>query len=213
MNRGWLVLWIPLIATAVVGIIVLVTFFVFSHDEGIKITNDNFVVAPEYDEITRQTIENELLALENQLELALKTGGIHPDIYREIEEKLQDFEARGADPSRLLAIRDILKRLVIGGNSNIQQNNQLKPVAVNIPQAPTQTEVAKIIPPPPQENEPIPLSEVLCKSNPNPVFTNHITDITKFSQIKPPPNKDTAGNLKTHSYIETHGARAGVCSG
>src|SRR3989344_4154500 len=41
-----------------------------------------------------------------------------------------------------------------------------------------------------------------CISNTKPIFTNHITDIDKVSNIITPPNF-VNGNLKTHSYVET----------
>lgn len=45
-----------------------------------------------------------------------------------------------------------------------------------------------------------------CISNLSPVFTNHITDMSKVSYVVPPPTMGTGPNLKTHSYIGTNGA-------
>ncbi len=51
--------------------------------------------------------------------------------------------------------------------------------------------------------------EETCKSNPDPVFTYHITDTTKINSIVIPPNF-IGGDLKTHSYIETDFARVPI---
>lgn len=48
-----------------------------------------------------------------------------------------------------------------------------------------------------------------CKSNPSPTFTHNITDVSKIVNIVIPPNF-VAGDLKTHSYIETDHAKVPV---
>lgn len=42
-----------------------------------------------------------------------------------------------------------------------------------------------------------------CTSNPNPVFTHHLTDTSKIVDIAIPP-RIIGGHLKTHSYVETN---------
>ncbi len=49
----------------------------------------------------------------------------------------------------------------------------------------------------------LPSQQQACTNNARPVFSRHITDMSKVERIKPPPNKDRDGNLKTHSYLET----------
>ena len=49
-----------------------------------------------------------------------------------------------------------------------------------------------------------------CQSNSSPVFTNHITDMSKVNYIGPPPTMGAGPNLKTHSYIGTDHARVPV---
>ncbi|MBI4089021.1 hypothetical protein HY415_02905 [Candidatus Kaiserbacteria bacterium] len=49
-----------------------------------------------------------------------------------------------------------------------------------------------------------------CKSNPAPVFTSHITDMSKVNYIGPPPTMGAGPSLKTHSYIGTDHARVPI---
>lgn len=49
-----------------------------------------------------------------------------------------------------------------------------------------------------------------CISNPSPVFTNHITDLSKVSYVVPPPTMGSGPSLKTHSYIGTNGINVPV---
>ncbi|OGG81113.1 hypothetical protein A3H77_01495 [Candidatus Kaiserbacteria bacterium RIFCSPLOWO2_02_FULL_56_11] len=49
-----------------------------------------------------------------------------------------------------------------------------------------------------------------CVSDPSPVFTNHITDLSKVDYIVPPPTMGTGPSLKTHSYIGTDHTRVPV---
>ena len=64
-----------------------------------------------------------------------------------------------------------------------------------------------IPPPPPQPSGP---PQPACESNPTPVFTDHITDMSKVNYIGPPPTMGAGPNLKTHSYIGTDHARVPV---
>lgn len=48
-----------------------------------------------------------------------------------------------------------------------------------------------------------------CESNINPVFSHHLTDVSKINNIVIPPNI-IAGDLKTHSYMETDHARVPI---
>lgn len=48
-----------------------------------------------------------------------------------------------------------------------------------------------------------------CESNPNPIFTHHITDIEKLAMVVPPPSL-VDGHLKAHSYLDTQEAKVPV---
>ena len=49
-----------------------------------------------------------------------------------------------------------------------------------------------------------------CESSPSPVFTNHITDMSKVNYIGPPPTMGAGPSLKPHSYIGTDHVRVPV---
>lgn len=68
------------------------------------------------------------------------------------------------------------------------------PTPTPVPKQPTST-----LPPKPD-----------CISNPYPVFTNHITDMSKVSYVVPPPTMGSGPSLKTHSYIGTNGVRVPI---
>ncbi len=51
-----------------------------------------------------------------------------------------------------------------------------------------------------------------CQSNPSPIFTNDITDVSKINYIGPPPTMGAGPSLKTHGYIGTDHARVPVYS-
>lgn len=57
---------------------------------------------------------------------------------------------------------------------------------------------------------PIPLPPPSCESNSSPVFTSHITDMSKVNYVVSPPTMGAGPNLKTHSYIGTDHARVPV---
>src|SRR3989344_1166546 len=50
------------------------------------------------------------------------------------------------------------------------------------------------------------ISQQNCSSNISPVFTHHITDISKVQYVAPPPTMGAGPNLKTHGYIGTEHA-------
>lgn len=56
----------------------------------------------------------------------------------------------------------------------------------------------------------IPTPTPSCKSNINPTFTHHITDMSKVNYVAPPPTMGSGPSLKTHSYIGTDGAKVPV---
>lgn len=49
-----------------------------------------------------------------------------------------------------------------------------------------------------------------CQSNTSPVFTSHITDISKVNYIVPPPTMGAGPSLKPHSYIGTDGQKVPI---
>ncbi|MBI2610510.1 hypothetical protein HYW60_01065 [Candidatus Kaiserbacteria bacterium] len=64
--------------------------------------------------------------------------------------------------------------------------------------------------PPSQLSQPPAPPEPMCESNSSPVFTNHITDMSKVNYIVPPPTMGAGPSLKPHSYIGTDHARVPV---
>ncbi len=51
-----------------------------------------------------------------------------------------------------------------------------------------------------QQNPPVP-EEPTCLSNPSPIFTSHITDMSRIVQITPPGTIFADGTVKSHSYL------------
>lgn len=49
-----------------------------------------------------------------------------------------------------------------------------------------------------------------CISNPSPIFTNHITDMSAVNYVVAPPTMGSGPSLKTHGYIGTEGANVPV---
>src|SRR3989338_3126752 len=59
-----------------------------------------------------------LAEIEKQMPLALQSGGIHPDTYKEINDKLDALEAVGVDKDRINAVRASLAQLEVGGSEH-----------------------------------------------------------------------------------------------
>ncbi|MBI4023005.1 hypothetical protein HY375_02485 [Candidatus Berkelbacteria bacterium] len=53
-----------------------------------------------------------------------------------------------------------------------------------------------------EQTSPPASSTPTCQSNASPTFTHHITDLTKVSQVIPPPTK-AGTDLKPHGYVDT----------
>ncbi|OGG44810.1 hypothetical protein A2673_02125 [Candidatus Kaiserbacteria bacterium RIFCSPHIGHO2_01_FULL_50_13] len=142
-----------------------------------------------------ENLDSQMAGIEKQLQGVVDgSGGIHPDTRLDILAKLSELQALDANTERIATLRALLEKLEVGSAGDEESQDGGGEV--------TTGEAS-------QSSSAIP-SEPSCVSNSNPVFTHHITDTTMFSQIKPPPNKTPEGDLKPHSYIETHGQRVPV---
>lgn len=158
---------------------------------------------------------NQVLSqIEQEINSALKSGGINPDRYDEIDHELLQLEEKNIEPERIAALRALMAKIEVGGRTPQQPKSKSEespsyqtPVQSN----PTPAQLPESPPPQPQsEPEPQPEAQASCQSNPNPVFTNHITDTSKINYIAPPPTLGGGPSLKTHSYIGTDHARVPV---
>jgi hypothetical protein len=96
---------------------------------------------------------------------------------------LEGLETKGYSSSEIERLRDIAHNLTAqpsqGSFSAGEVPAPQAEVPVNTPQGPIET----------------------CVSNPNPVFTENITDLSRVSYITPPGIMTNSGTLKSHSYI------------
>lgn len=81
-----------------------------------------------------------------------------------------------------------------------------KPLAPKTYESPA----SALSPTPKEQSTAAPSPAPNCISNPSPVFTHHITDITKVRYVGPPPTMGSGPSLKTHSYIGTDHANVPV---
>lgn len=159
-------------------------------------SNDETSKPSRADEIRSSVSLNEIFQLEEQLTNALKSGGISPETYKNIDGQLKEFEKNGIDTSGARAIlskleiggakKEIFKTapLISSGQSSMQSSTQIEFKVTN------QSSVSK---------------HPECVSNLRPTFANHLIDPTLVTNILPPPNrpKTDLTVLKTHSYINT----------
>lgn len=158
---------------------------------------------PREDKIRPSAGSNTLSQLEQQLNNALKSGGISPETYKVIDGQLKEFEKNGIDTSNA---RAILSKLEIGGaKKEVPKNAPLIPSGQSSRQSSAQTEV-KVA-----EQSPVSQSSV-CVSNLRPIFSNYLIDPALVTNILPPPNrpKTDLTVLKTHSYINTPSMNAPI---
>ncbi|MBI4088240.1 hypothetical protein HY418_02545 [Candidatus Kaiserbacteria bacterium] len=163
------------------------------------------------------SVQQEVLDMTAQLQSALRSGGIHPDTKATAVARIEALRVRGASEAEVEALLDLISQIpVVGAERNSPPPPQPSPPT---PKQPTPVAPPAIAPPTQVEQpppQPPPPPQVLtpvasCVSNPNPVFTRHVTDLSKVERIKPPPNiAQPSGDLKTHSYLETGGKRVPV---
>ncbi len=140
-------------------------------------------------------IETQISSALNQLDATLQelereisviagdSRPIGPEHYARLKSELDAAQTFGTNQKRVQELRAMLETV---NPSNIVSATPPKP-----PAAP-------------------PTSTQNCISNPSPIFTNHITDISKVSYVVPPPTMGSGPSLKTHSYIGTNGANVPI---
>jgi hypothetical protein len=137
-------------------------------------------------------VRTKLAELEREISvLAGDARPIGPGHFARLTGEIDKEAAAGADANKIAGLRQMLARL---------DPARIPSFAPHIP------------PTPPASSPPAPRAsaEKNCVSNPSPVFTNHITDMSKVNYIVPPPTMGAGPSLKTHSYIGTEGARVPV---
>ena len=154
----------------------------------------------------RQTL-NELKA---ELEMAVKSGGISPERHAQIQDQINNLVSKLGETQEVNAIRDIFGGLKVGTKSIGSSPDVQAPSNTQVAQAPSQTQAlvstnapASPAPAPAPAPAPEQSSQSSCKSNASPVFTNHITDVSKINYVAPPPTMGAGPSLKTHSYVGT----------
>ena len=215
--------FIPIIAVVILGVGIWQAFPKQDHT-----TQDNSAVYQTGAQI--QSDKQTLAQIEQELQMALKSGGIHPDTYLEIKQQLNKLQADGVDPERVAAALAIMAKLDVGGQRYQKQSDE-SAHAEPAPQTATASKRQVAALPGPQTPSPqsntvsspaLPASTPVssapvqsqpkpsCQSNTSPVFTNHITDTSKINYVVPPPTMGSGPSLKPHSYIGTDNARVPV---
>lgn len=78
-------------------------------------------------------------------------------------------------------------------------------------QTPTSSKISQNNPTPPLTNSPPAINQKpKCVSNISPIFTEHITDMSKVKYIVPPPTMGAGPSLKPHGYIGTEGKKVPI---
>lgn len=153
-------------------------------------------------EETNNENERILYDIERQV-YSITTGGISPDSYKEISLQLERLEYQGFESARTQLVKAALEKLNVGGSKK-------QPAAQNSAPAekPASPQVAITTTPPAPTQTITPVAP--CQSNKKPVFTHHITDISKINYVVPPPTIGAGPSLKTHGYIGTDHVRVPV---
>ena len=176
--------------------------------------------------ISQSGSEAELAGIYDGLARVLgKSNQISPDTYKEIDAQLNKLESKGVNTE---SARILLAKFEIGGlKKEAPAVNFVSPQTTSVKQVQTVTTTKPVAPKsvavapaktPTNSTEQLPAptttkatSNFECVSNPNPVFTHHITDPNIFQYVIPPPTMGGNGqSLKTHSYIVTNFAEAPV---
>lgn len=135
---------------------------------------------------TLSNIQQRFAALEGELQKAQeKKSFFSPEHTTRILSDLTNLEAQGYPKSEVERLRKIVYDLSPHLQDQAKQNQVAPSPYMSAAQA-------------------------NCQSNPNPVFTNDITDISKVNYIGPPPTMGAGPSLKTHSYIGTDHVRVPV---
>lgn len=131
-----------------------------------------------------QPAQTKLSELEREITILFNDGNrIGPEHYARLKSGLDAEAKSGADLKIIGKLQDML--------------GTVNPTTISS----VQTSQAKTVPVDQKQK---------CTSDPSPVFTNHITDMSKVSYVVPPPTIGSGPSLKSHSYIGTHGAKVPV---
>ncbi|MEK6968489.1 MAG: hypothetical protein AABX51_07730 [Nanoarchaeota archaeon] len=94
-----------------------------------SLQNDTPRVLPQ--EINQQeSLDATYEAIKSQLNIALKSGGITPEAYGNMENQIGQLGNQGYDAARIIELRSMLSRLSVGGQpqTNLNPNNYSKPI-------------------------------------------------------------------------------------
>lgn len=141
----------------------------------------------------KPSLAEQFSQLESELTGARASGSrLAPEHYDRIKGDLTKLESQGYPPNEI----ERLNKIAIDLSPHLQGPIKQGLTSSSTPSA-EQTNTAVT----PKPN---------CISNPSPVFTSHITDISKVSYVVPPPTMGSGPSLKTHSYIGTNGVNVAV---
>ena len=104
------------IPASIIGAIILIgIIFLISNQQ-------NIMNGPSQEEVKSQTAvnNNEAQQIRSQLGIALQSGGITPESYEEIKNKIDTLENQGHDSQEISELREMLSRLSVGGQGNEQ---------------------------------------------------------------------------------------------
>lgn len=167
----------------------------------------------------------ELHSFKEELEIAAASG-ISAKRYAEIERYIVQLTEREIPEEELHWIQKQFLQLNVGreeitqdpgpitnevpniNHEGLTESQVEEQSSSNITSSPSKTEPI---------TEPLPLitttntdPDTSCSNNRHPIFTHHITDVSKIEYIVPPPTMGDGQNLKTHSYIGTNSVRVSV---
>ena len=120
-------------------VLVILSFLLFScqnqelplptkEDVANKVPSENLSVDERLEPIQQGPgVDEEYLMLKAQLGQAAQSGGINPDAYKEIDEKIRTLEDAGLEGGKASELRMMLDSLEVGGKSQAapQQNKEL----------------------------------------------------------------------------------------
>jgi len=123
---------------------------------------------------------------------------ISPERYREINQTIESLREKNISLEKYGFLREKFQNLKLPPE---------RPIIVSEQNSQKETEEnSNLNPEIKSETEE---KEEVCQSNKNPIFTHHLTTIDKITTIQTPPRL-VSGYLKTHSYVDTKGARVPI---
>lgn len=151
----------------------------------------------------QKNYQDDIDRLTKEIQIGLNAGGITPERYRELGEKIDGLNAVGVSDREISSVRSLFSELRVGGRE--------KPSVVPPQKIETHTYTKKedvVLKPEPQKPVEHFIQEApkpTCESNIRPAFTHYLIDPNLVTNILPPPNrpKNDLSIIKTHSYINT----------